>query len=260
LGSGFGVSVQGFRSTRLDKEGKRVEKHVVMDWGIFALAAEDIPITNAFLDTDENCLFYCFAEDSTSGNSFEFRLNNTLEFLNNYKKQKNYNDVMSLESRITKANVAMLMSYGTVLLPVDKDAEGCRRQRMEEQMQRELLARARMGDLEAEYNLDLMAKEQEIELAERLSREDLLSVFEGYFLNMIEKSGIFSILADILKVEELTNEASGQKLYRLTISITDTKTTVYISQSDLIGLPTVGMRLMGIGLLQGAVNFSPSFS
>jgi hypothetical protein len=115
-----------------------------------------------------------------------------------------------------------------------------------------------MGDIEAEYSLDLMAKEQEIELAERLTREDLLSVFEGYFLNMMEKSGIFSILADILTVEALTNDASGQRLYRLTISITDTQTTVYINQEDLTGLPTPGMRLMGIGLLQGSVNFSPS--
>jgi hypothetical protein len=254
LGSGFGVSVSGYRRIRINKEGKRVEKHVVMDWGIFALAHEDSIVSNTYIDMDENHLTYCFTEEAATANAFEFRINNCLELLDCYKKLKNHEEVIAFENSICKINMAMLMVYGTVLLPVDKSTEEYNEHMKEEQHQRELIARARLGDTEAEQSLHKIAKDQEIELSERLANEDLLSVFEGYFLNLVEQSGIFSILADILDVEELTNEASDEKLYRLTICITGTKTTVYINQQDLMGLPGIGMRLMGIGMLQGSVK------
>ncbi|MDR2166417.1 MAG: DUF3881 family protein [Clostridiales bacterium] len=253
LGSGFGVNVHGYRRMRTNKDGQRVEKHVVMDWGIFAMGYEDNVVAASFVDTDEYGIFYCFTEDLHSSNNFEFRVNNILELLDKYRHCADYEAVLDFEADISYVNTAMLMIYATVLLPVDKSHHEEYNQMLEEQIFNELVARARMGDAEAEYSLEQMVFEQEMELGERLAHEDLLSVFEGYFLNLAEQSGIFSILADILSVEEVVNEASNQKLYRLNISITDTKTTVYINQEDLIGMPMVGMRLMGIGLLQGTI-------
>ncbi|MCL2350001.1 MAG: DUF3881 family protein [Defluviitaleaceae bacterium] len=254
LGAGFGVNVHGYRRTRTNKEGKLVEKHVVMDWGIFALSHEDNPVAHSFVDTDENQLIFCYTEDVQSRNTFEFRVNNMLEMMDYYKQLRDYGDVLAFEENIKSVNMALLMAYATVLLPVDKSMGQDFHQLMEEELQRELLMRARAGDDEAVHCLNQMAIEQEIELGERLAHEDLLSIFEGYFLNMTEKSGIFSILADITEVEELTNEATQEKLYRLTVSITDTKTSVYINQDNLTGLPMVGMRLMGLGMLQGIIK------
>ena len=253
LGAGFGVSVHGFRRMRVNKEGKKVEKHVVTDWGVFAQGHNDTPIANAFVDVDSDQLTYCFAEDMISGNNFEFRVNNALELLDRYHGLANYDAVVNFEESISKVNMAMLMIFGTVLLPVMKNEEHQHFRAQEEAMQKELIARARMGDSEAEQTLHKMASEQETDLRERLAHEDLLSVFEGYFLNLVEQSGIFSILADIIAVEELTNEASLERIYRLTVSITGTKITMYISDNDLTGSPMAGMRIMGIGLLQGAV-------
>ena len=257
LGSGFGVSVQGFRRMTKNKEGQPVEKHMVTDWGIFAQGHQDNYIKNAYIDTDENQHGFCLAEDANSANLFEFRINNMMELEDNYRKLRNHGEVVTFEEGVNRVNMAMLMLYGTVLMPVDKSGEDAdiHQQQAEERMQKDLAARARMGDIEAVADFYRIAHEQEKELSERLEEEDLLSVFEGYFLNMVEQSGIFTILADILNVEEVANEATGEKLYRLTISITDTHTTAYISQDDLLGFPMIGMRLMGIGLLQGKVIF-----
>jgi len=254
LGAGFGVSVHGFRRFRTNKEGKTIEKHVVNDWGVFAQGHWDSKIAHAFIDMDADQLQYCFAEDSDSGNAFEFRINNGLEVMEKFAKQPNYDAVIDFEEGLARANVAMLMIFGTVLLPVLKDEEHQDFRAAEEAIQRELLELARAGDETAEQSLFQMATEQEADLRERLEREDLLSVFEGYFLNLVEQSGIFSILADILAVEELVNEASLERIYRISASITGTKLTLYVGEKDLTGVPIVGMRIMGIGLLQGAVG------
>ncbi|MCL2376634.1 MAG: DUF3881 family protein [Defluviitaleaceae bacterium] len=256
LGSGFGVSVQGYRHMRINKEGKKVEKHVVLGWGMFAEGHEDSAIANAFIDTDSEQLSYCFAEDAASCNAFEFRANNALEIVDRYKALADYDEVQDFEAGISKANVAMLMTFGTILLPVAKNESAINFRAQEEATMRELVSRARSGDIEAEEDLHQMAKKQEIDLRERLAHEDLLSVFEGYFLNLIEQSGIFSILADIHRVDEITNEASREKLYRLSVSVTGIKMTLYVNQEDIVGMPLEGMRIMGMGLLQGNVMFS----
>ena len=253
LGSGFGISVQGYRHTRINKEGQKVEKHVVLDWGVFAEGHQDNAVTHAFMDMDGEQLSYCFAEDAASGNAFEFRVNNALEMLDKYKIMPRYDMVQDFEDTITKVNAAMLLIFGTILLPVAKNEEGLVFRAQQEAMQRDLLNRAREGDIEAEENLYEIAKKRETDLRERLANEDLLSVFEGYFLNLIEQSGIFSILADIHDVDEVTNEASEEKLYRLTVSVTGIRMTLYVNAEDVVGMPLEGMRIMGMGQMQGTI-------
>ena len=253
LGSGFGISVQGYRHMRKNKEGQKVEKHVVLDWGIFAEGHSDNAVNHAFVDTDSDQTAYCFVEDTASGNALEFRVNNALEILDKYKALPHYDGVQDFEDSITKVNTAMLMICGTILLPVVKNEQGIVFRAEQEAMQRDLMNRARQGDTEAEENLYEIARKRELDLRERLAHEDMLSVFEGYFLNLIEQSGIFSILADIREVEEITNEASEEKLYRLTATVTGIKMTLYVNTEDVLGMPLEGMRIMGMGQMQGTV-------
>ena len=253
LGSGFGISVQGYRHMRKNKEGQKVEKHVVLDWGMFAEGHQDNAVNHAFVDTDSEQTAYCFVEDASSGNALEFRVNNALEMLDKYKALPHYDNVRDFEDGITKINAAMLMICGTILLPVVKNEQGIVFRAEQEAMHRDLMNRAREGDTEAEENLYEIARKRELDLRERLAHEDLLSVFEGYFLNLIEQSGIFSILADIHDVEEITNEASEEKLFRLTVSVTGIKMTLYVNTEDVVGMPMEGMRIMGMGQMQGTV-------
>jgi len=255
LGSGFGVNVHGYRRLRTNKDGQQVEKHVVMDWGIFALGKEDNCVQNSFIDTDDAQLMYCFTEDSMSSNSFEFRINNLLELTDKYKDLDSQSDVEGFEQAIRSINMAMLMVSGTVLLPVEKSDDDDFLNMIDEQLRRELANLTKQGDQQAELALRQMSIERELELAGRLATEDVFSIFEGYFLNLAERSGIFSILADILDVDLLTNEATSEEIFRLSVMVADTKTTVYINKKDLVGEPSIGMRLTGTGLLQGVINF-----
>ena len=255
LGSGFGINVHGYRRTRINKEGKQVEKHIVMDWGVFAFGSQNLRVENCFIDSCKEQKIFCFTEDKGSKNTLEFRINNVLELLDEYKDMKNEVEVEDFEAGVTSINAAMLMPFGTVILPIEKTAKHDLERMVEEHMQKELLTHARTGDVNAELILAQMAKEKQEEISKRIAQEDLLSIFEGYFLGIKDRTGIFDILADIISVEELTNEATMEKIYRICVTATDTKLTVYINKNDLTGIPTPGMRLMGTGILQGVIDF-----
>jgi len=54
-------------------------------------------------------------------------------------------------------------------------------------------------------------------------------------------------------VDEVTNEASEEKLYRLTVSVTGIRMTLYVNAEDVVGMPLEGMRIMGMGQMQGTI-------
>ena len=255
LGDGFGVNVHGYRYTRTNNEGKKIEKHIVLDWGIFAFGESDTPINGCFIDCCADQRMYCVAKELIDDRNIEFRANNSLELLDKYKALENLATVEHFEDDVKSVNIALLMSYGTVLLPVEKTIGDDMENEIEEIMRRQLRNEALAGDLEAELVLEHLELEKEIELSERLKEEDMFSVFESYLVNTQEHTGVFAVLLDILSVQEITNKTTKEKILRINAATGNAKVTTYINKSSLIGLPTPGMRIAGMGILQGRVNF-----
>jgi len=255
LGKGFGVNVHGFRMMDTNEQGEEIERFEISDWGIFAKGHADTVASHALVDCDDSGMFYLFAEDLASKNTFELRVNNALELLDRYSDLRSLDHVLDYEQTLSEVDMALLMTEGTVLLPVEKSPQQQFLQSVEDQIRKELIEKSRAGDAAAELVLAQMAQHSGAILGERLGNEDLLTVLDGYFLNMEEQTGVFYVLGDIKTVDEITNAATDEKLYCMNISATETMVTVYINQKDLMGLPTAGMRLMGVGLLQGFVTF-----
>ncbi|MCL2415475.1 MAG: DUF3881 family protein [Defluviitaleaceae bacterium] len=255
IGKGFGVWVGGRRHTQTDEEGKETEKYVVMDWGLFANGAKDVDISGLYVDTSDSGNFFCFACNVDSGNYFEFFINNPLELISNYRKMDNYDKVLDFENNISKANFAMLMAFATILLPIKKELRASR-ETGDKQRETDLRLRAISGDLEAELELCSIYDEQQADLRERLLKEDMFSVLESFFLNLDEQTGIFSVLAEILDFKEIINEVSKEKIIRLDTNITGINISMYVNEKEINGIPSVGMRIMGIGILQGFIRTS----
>lgn len=262
LGRGFGCWVAGYRrNKRPRKDAPPAEKYVVIDWGVFANGAADSAIGDVYIDMDDDNAAYCFASDEASGNFLEFRLNNEMEIISMFRRAKSDPEAEQMEENITGANFAMLMIFATIILPVDSEmrrASEIDPTQISDDFapdydERELRKRARAGDIEAETELAAKMVHYQSELRERLLNEDMLTVLDNYFLNLAEQSGVFSILADIEHLEEITNELTDEKLYRLDCRISGTKMSTYVNQKDIVGEPSPGMRLMGIGLAQGFI-------
>jgi len=248
LGRGFGCWVGGHRRKRRNKEGQDVEKYIVMEWGVFANAAADSIVSGVFVDVDFDNNAFCFALDEGSGNHIEFRVNNALELMTKYRVARDYDDMLDFERGIALANVSMLMAFATVLLPVEHSRKS-RTTRVHDDIPHDITERD--SDSMSFYE---NYEQQETDLRGRLANEDMLSVFEGFFLNLIEQSGIFSVLAEILHVDEIINELSQEKILRLDVDITGIKLSMYVNEKDLIGAPSEGMRVMGVGMAQGFVK------
>ena len=65
----------------------------------------------------------------------------------------------------------------------------------------------------------------------------------------------YSILGEIKETEILTNQLTGEKIYRLQLECNDILLDVCINKKDLYGEPAVGRRFKGLIWLQGYINY-----
>lgn len=245
LGDGFGVVVYAESYNKTNRKGETVSRMDINGWSLFARSDSSIEVEDFDVDADGDGWQYAFCQDKATGNLFEFKMNNMLEYEKRIKKGEH----------VTGANIAMLALFGTIILPVYKDDDTKNHRSEENRMQKELLEKARLGDNMAEEELNKKASEISQIVRERMKNEDILSIFEGYFMLTGNHSGSFSVLADIERVELLENSITNEKVVKLLLNIAGTGMNLFVNQKELVGMPMVGMRFMGMGRLQGSAVF-----
>ena len=67
------------------------------------------------------------------------------------------------------------------------------------------------------------------------------------------ESDQYSVVAEILEMEELTNSLTNEKLYSMKVECNDIIFSITINQEDLLGEPAVGRRFKGVIWMQGTV-------
>lgn len=120
---------------------------------------------------------------------------------------------------------------------------------------RNLIAKAKSGDLDALENLTLDDMDTYSLVSKRIKDEDLFTVIETYFMPYGIDNEQYSILGIIQKIEQIVNEFSDEMVYNLTVACNDIIINVIINSLDLQGEPKVGRRFKGIIWLQGYVEF-----
>ena len=239
-GRSFGFTAYYSRNSHDEMKMKR--------WVAFAESEHNITVSDIAVEKSFDGHLYAFCEENNTGSEFEFRINNVLEYRKKWAKYKRDGAPYSV-------NVAGLASYGTILLPVAKNEMKNKDRDSESKEYRELLERARNGDLYADEILCDKAKETALEIHERLKTEDLFTVFEGYLLPIGDEDGVFAVLGDIVHVDADFNEVTGERVMRFSLNVTGAVFTVLVNESDLFGMPMIGMRFMGVCKLQGSINF-----
>ncbi len=121
---------------------------------------------------------------------------------------------------------------------------------------RNLIARAKSGDMDALENLTLDDMDTYSLVNKRIKDEDLYTIVETYFMPYGIDNEQYAILGIIKNFEQITNEFSEEIVYNLTILCNDITLNVAINSLDLEGEPEVGRRFKGIIWLQGWVYFS----
>lgn len=120
---------------------------------------------------------------------------------------------------------------------------------------RNLIAKAKSGDLEALENLTLDDMDTYSLISKRIKEEDLFTVIETYFMPYGINNEEYSILGIIQNFEQIVNDFSDEMVYNLTVACNDIIINVVINSLDLQGEPKIGRRFKGIVWLQGHVEF-----
>lgn len=176
-----------------------------------------------------------------------FYLQNVADFLCEYKES---NHVKTVEGAILSA----LSVDGKILLPImqkktEKIAANHKREK-----RNQLLAEAREGNEEA---IECLTKEDMdiySSLSKRIQKEDVFSIVSSSFLPYGIESDQYSVLGEIVEVEENINFVTNEKIYSMKIECNDIIFNITINQKDLLGEPAVGRRFKGNVWMQGMVR------
>ena len=158
----------------------------------------------------------------------------------------------------TTLTLSALSVSGTVMFPIQKDAEQMQRVKQASATRNNLMAAARKGDEDAIETLTLEDMDMYTTISRRIQNEDVFSLVDTYFMPYGVECDQYSVMGEILGMRLVTNQVTGEKVYILTICSNELVFDVSINQEDLYGEPKVGRRFRGIIWLQGQINYPES--
>ena len=160
-----------------------------------------------------------------------------------------------LPVRGTSVTLTGLSTNGTILMPIQKNEFQKERVRKESANRNNLLAAARKGDEDAIETLTLEDMDLYTSISRRIQKEDVYSMVDTYFMPYGMECDQYSILGEIVQVDLVTNQITGEEIYLLKICSNELTFDVSINIIDLFGEPQVGRRFKGSLWLQGRINY-----
>lgn len=213
-------------------------------------ALSDVPMSINEADVEKKSsdfTYYVFSEDQETGTQLDFTLQNVMDYLEVENREEAYVDGGYLMG---------LSIEGKIILNVDKDEIEKELEQEEDLWRKELIKKARQGDMEAQELLEIEADEIEDLIEERLQDEDLFSILEGFYMPVQIEDGLYSVLGTITNVIEYTNNLTDEKVYNMQLDAIGVCFEVCINEDDLVGVPLEGMRFLGLCWMQGKLEFN----
>ena len=124
----------------------------------------------------------------------------------------------------------------------------------EEQWRKTMIERADRGDMEAIRAIEQEESFMDAEIAARLGREDVYTIFDGFMYPAGRDENCYTILGDIVKIEKLLNPYSEEWVYYLELNVLGQELRVLINPTDLVGEPAPGRRFQGKVRLYGRLD------
>ena len=151
-----------------------------------------------------------------------------------------------LPIRGTSVTLSALSLEGTIVMPLAK-SEDSRAQAIKSGTERmKLVEAARRGDGSALESLTLNDLDTYSAVSRKIVTEDVFTLVDTYFMPYGAECDLYSILGEILLIENLTNSLTGDELVKLTLVCNEIILDICINKQDLYGEPAIGRRFKGI--------------
>lgn len=148
-----------------------------------------------------------------------------------------------------------LCTDGKILLPLHKTKKQIEMAKVSSKQRNSLMEAAKNGDEAAMESLTMEDMDLYSQISRRVMKEDIYSIVDSSFMPCGIECDLYSVIGDIVKIEEKENRITGEKLYDLTLNCNDLVFHVGIAKKDLLGEPRVGRRFKGQIWMQGVVEF-----
>ena len=201
------------------------------------VAAERRYALNSFLGS---------CEDLRVGVSIIFHVQNPMDIMEYYVNNKKL-------PKYTSVIFSALSLGGTVLLPIKMTANDEKRKKQALKRRTNLISAARQGDENAMEALTFEDMDTYAKISKRIVNEDIFTIVESSFMPYGLESDMYSVIADIVAVQPVENNVTGEKIYILTLNYNDVLITLAINEMDLQGEPLAGRRFKGNIWLQGRI-------
>lgn len=177
-----------------------------------------------------------------------FYLQNVADFLSEYRQNTNVKGLHGV-------NLSALSVEGKIILPIQERVLEKQTVNHKREKRNRLIAEAREGNEDAIESLTLEDMDTYNSISKRIMEEDIFSIVSSTFMPYGIESDQYSILGNILEVEEISNYVTGEILYGLKVDCNDMVFMVTINKEDLLGEPVAGRRFKGNIWMQGMVYF-----
>lgn len=145
---------------------------------------------------------------------------------------------------------------GKVLLPIQKTEIQRENARVAAMDRNTLLEAAKNGDEDAMETLTIEDIDLYSQASRRVMKEDLYSIIDSCFMPCGVECDQYSIIGEIIKIDEKKNQITKEEVYDFTLECSDLIFHVGIAKKDLVGTPEIGRRFKGQIWMQGIVNFT----
>lgn len=151
------------------------------------------------------------------------------------------------------AALSAFANEGVVILPVQKPQEFITDGTARDDRER-LIEAAMGGNADAIETLTESDMDMYQQISERMEREDLYSVVEQSFMPCGVECDQYSVIGEILEVEESVNCLTEERLWLMKLTSNDVEFRLCLRQADLTGEPMKGRRIKCRLWMQGSVN------
>lgn len=175
-----------------------------------------------------------------------FYLQNVADFLSEHRANiyaKNLHGVM----------LSALSVDGKIILPIQQRVLEKQSANNKRDKRNRLMAEAREGNEEAIESLTLEDMDTYSMISKRITKEDVFSIVNSSFMPYGIESDQYSVLGEIIELEEDINSLTKEKIYSMKVECNDIIFNIAINEKDLLGEPAVGRRFKGSIWMQGTV-------
>lgn len=186
-------------------------------------------------------------DETRVGISLIFYLDNGFEYLERKLDR--------VSRKVKGVRLTGLSGEGKILLPLHKTRKQIEKAQVAAKDRNSLLEAARNGDEDAIETLTIEDIDMYSQISRRVMKEDIYSIVDSSFMPSGIECDQYTVIGEVVQVEEKRNRVSDELVYDLTLNCNDMIFHVGIAKKDLLGEPVVGRRFKGQIWMQGVAEF-----